>query len=91
MFTYGLLITIGALAFTIVLALVYFSKKRMTLIRNKLYFSLLVWIIIFQCTEILSIILLKYVNNDIVTFVSWRFHWLFGISLFALVVGKAHG
>ena len=85
MFTYGLLITIGSLAYTIVLALVYFSKKRLSLIRNKLYFSLLVSIILFECTEIISIVLLKYVNIDIITIVSWRFHWLIGIFIFGLL------
>lgn len=85
MFTYGLLITIGSLAYTIVLALVYFSKKRLSLIRNKLYFSLLVSLIVFECTEIIAIVLLKYVNIEIITTIAWRFHWLVGIFIFGLL------
>ena len=85
MFTYGLLITIGSLAYTIVLALVYFSKKRLSLIRNKLYFSLLVSLIVFECTEIISIVLLKYVNVELITVIAWRFHWLVGIFIFGLM------
>lgn len=85
MFTYGLLITIGSLAYTIVLALVYFSKRRLSFIRNKLYFSFLISSMAFQITEILAIVMLKYVNIYEVTRIFWRIHWLTGIFSFGLL------
>lgn len=85
MFTYGLLVTIGSLCFMILLLMVFFKKKRFSTVRNRLYAALLIIVVSFMVSEIITLVALKYINNDMLTFILWRVHWMFGIVWFAFL------
>ena len=85
MFTYGLLVTIGSLCFMILLLMVFFKKKRFSTVRNRLYAALLIIVVSFMVSEIITLVALKYINNDMLTFILWRTHWMVGIVWFAFL------
>lgn len=76
---WGLSLTIGSLFFIILLFIVYFLKKRFLSIRNKLYRYMLIVNIVLVISEIITSFLIEYYDNDIVSDISLRIHWLTGI------------
>src|SRR5574344_980955 len=81
---FGLILTEGSLAFLIVLTLVYLQKLQFNTVRNKTYSLLLIITLIFSITELITVLELKYVANETLDFILWRFHYMFCIIWFAV-------
>ncbi len=80
-----LILSIGSLIFTLILMVVYFSKKRNMSIQNKLYHYLLITTFVLLITEIITNIFFDFnsitpVNNFIL-----RIHWTTRIVWFAFL------
>ncbi len=73
------MLTYSSIAFILVLMLVYLNKPVFKSNRTKLYKVLIILTILFTITELIPIYSLKYLNNEVLTFITWRIHWLFAI------------
>ena len=81
----GVFLTIGSSFFLMLLLVSYFSKKRLTSIRNRLYRYLLVITVILLITEIVSTFYFLYGNIYDIKIVLLRIHWFTGIPWFLLL------
>lgn len=80
--TFGIVFTIGSLLFLIALMITYFSKVTFKQISNQLYRLTLILALVFAVTEIGSILLLKYVNIETITHITFKLHWTFGVLMY---------
>ena len=69
------ILSIGSLLFVILLFVSYFSKDKLTLIRNKLYKNMLVVNLILIVSELIEVLLISYYNNPILLLIAFRIHW----------------
>ncbi len=81
----GLILTIGSLLFVILLFIVYFSKQRFLQIRNKIYRYMLVVELVLLLSEIISSLLIVYLDNTFINILLLRIHWSTGIIWFSLL------
>ena len=81
------MLTYSSITFILVLMLVYLNKPIFKTNRTKLYLILIIMTVLFTTTELIPIYSLKYLKNEVLTFITWRIHWVFAIlwlSLFYL-------
>ena len=81
----GIFLTIGSSFFLMLLLVSYFSKKRLTSIRNKLYRYLLVVTIVLLLTEIITTIYYDIGSSEILKLILLRIHWFTGFPWFLLL------
>ena len=83
--TFNEMLTYSSIAFMLVLLSVYYSKSLFKNTRTVAFRILLILTIIFTITELIPVYILVYVNNpDTLVHITWRIHWVFGTTWFAL-------
>ncbi len=73
------MLTYSSILFTMVLMLVYLNKPVFKSNRTKLYRVIIIASTLFTITEIIPVLSLKYLNSEVLVFITWRIHWLFAI------------
>ena len=80
-----LILSIGSLIFTLILMVVYFSKKRKGSIQNKLYHYLLITTFVLLITEIITNLFFDFNSILLVNNFILRIHWTTRIIWFAFL------
>ena len=76
--TFEIFFTVGALVFLIVLMMTYYSKEMLNNTKSKFFRTMLISLLIFSVSEILEILLAKYLQIDILSRIVWRIHCSLG-------------
>ena len=88
--------TLCGLIFILLLSIIYFSKKRLDLIENKIYSSLIIIAILSSITEIICYILVMYgassdsiiYNYVIKLLFAFFLFWLWLFMLYIVTIGR---
>lgn len=78
-----IVLSIGSLLFMFLLILSYFTRKKKTNIRNRIYVSLLITTLILILSEFLEVIVITYTNSYYALLFSFKLHWGSGFLIFA--------
>ena len=77
------ILSIASLFFILLLLVAYFSKDKLTDIRNKMYRGLIITSLILIITDIIEIVVRVYLNDVTLLLMAFRLHWGSGIVWFA--------
>lgn len=75
--SFELLLTWGALLYTLILPIIYNNKQQFKNTRTTSYKFMLLWSIAFQISEIITIEFMKNGGSDTLVFIFWRIHYIF--------------
>ena len=78
------ILSIGSLFFLLLLLVSYFSKDKLSDLRNKLYKFMLIVNLVLIVTEVFEPIILVYISNPVLLLFTYRIHWFTGILWFSL-------
>ncbi len=81
----GLILTLGSIFFMLLLFMVYFFKNNQKTIETKLYKYMILTIIVLLLTEVISSIVIYYLDNYNLKLLVSRAHWFTGIVWFYLL------
>ena len=76
--SFEIFFTVGALVFLVVLIMTYYSKEMLNNTKSKFFRMMLITLLIFCVSEILEILLAKYLEIEILSRIVWRIHCSLG-------------
>ena len=82
--SFEIFFTITALVFLVILMMTYYSKEILNNTKSKFFRIMLIVQLIFCLSEILEVVLVKYVEIDVLSMIVWRIRFALGIFFFGV-------
>ena len=76
--SFEIFFTVGSLVFLVVLIMTYYSKEMLNNTKSKFFRTMLISLLAFSISEIIEILLVKYLGIDILSRIVWRIHCSLG-------------